>query len=122
MHQSLELPPDASEALVLLQERSKSHKVLVFKKSWMCGMSAAAEDALQRYLKERTSSVPVEIAVVDVLKERPLARGLTTLLRIRHESPQALLFESGALRWHSSHGDLTTERFAAELDGQVRTR
>ena len=39
--------------------------------------------------------------------ERPLARGLTDALGIRHESPQLLWFTGGGVSWHGSHGDVT---------------
>ena len=56
----------------------------------------------------------VGLAVVDVLAERGLARGLTAALGITHESPQALLFEDGELLAHASHGVLTAAWFAGE--------
>ena len=56
----------------------------------------------------------VETAVVDVIDERPLARGLTTELGVEHQSPQALVFEGGELRAHASHGELVRGWFAEQ--------
>ena len=50
-------------------------------------------------------------AVVDVIAEKPLARGLVAALDIRHESPQALAFRDGECAWHDSHNALTVEAF-----------
>lgn len=49
----------------------------------------------------------LEVAIIDVIEERPLARGLTAELEVRHESPQALWFSGGELAAHQSHGALT---------------
>ncbi|MFQ5600421.1 MAG: bacillithiol system redox-active protein YtxJ [Candidatus Krumholzibacteriia bacterium] len=115
-HELLELPGDASEAVEALREASRLQPVLVFKKSPICPVSAAAEQALQGFLSSRRADDPLQVAVVDVLAERSLARGLASELGIRHESPQALFFADGELQWHGSHWDLTTERFASVVD------
>ena len=52
------------------------------------------------------------MAVVDVIAERPLARGLTAELGVEHASPQALWFADGELVGHDSHRTLTAEWFA----------
>ena len=50
--------------------------------------------------------------IIDVVAERELARGLTAELGIDHASPQALVFSSGELAAHDSHGALTAAWFA----------
>ena len=52
------------------------------------------------------------LAVIDVIAEKPLARGLTAQLGIAHESPQALVFADGELAAHASHGTLTVDWFS----------
>ncbi|HEY8416227.1 MAG TPA: monothiol bacilliredoxin BrxC family protein [Thermaerobacter sp.] len=36
-------------------------------------------------------------------------------LGVRHQSPQALLVQRGAVRWHASHWDITEQSLAAAL-------
>ena len=55
------------------------------------------------------------IAEVDVIDQRPLARGLTAELSIEHESPQALWFAGGELVAHGDHGTLTEAWFQERL-------
>ena len=57
----------------------------------------------------------MSLAVIDVIAEKPLARGLTAELGIRHESPQALVFRGGELRGHGDHGTLTSQWFAEQV-------
>jgi bacillithiol system protein YtxJ len=112
----LDLPEDSLAALEAVREASRSAPVLVFKKSPICPASHVAEGEMRTWLEERDPGSPLKVAVVDVLASRSLARGLTSLLEIRHESPQALLFVEGELRWHDSHGALSRESFAREVD------
>ena len=112
-HEILELPADPAQAAHLLRAASRVRPVLVFKKSPTCPISAAAEAECERFLAELPAGARLAVAWIDVIGERPLARGLTEELGIRHESPQALWFDGGALRWHASHHALTAAAFAA---------
>src|SRR5436190_3682447 len=99
------LPAEPAAALQLIREASRASAVLVFKQSPVCPISRHAEGEWDRYLTRRPpSAAPLSHARVDVIAQRGLARGLTTALGIRHESPQALLFRDGELVWHDSHG------------------
>ena len=115
----LKLPSSAGKALELLREASRTGPVLVFKKSPVCGASFQAEEELRMWLASRAGDLPLKLAEIDVIRERGLARGLTAELGIRHESPQAILFTDGELRWHGSHGDLTVVGFREAVDTRV---
>jgi bacillithiol system protein YtxJ len=108
----LTLDQDPAVALAALLELSRERPVVVFKKSPTCPVSHRAEWEFRSWVKKLAPDAPVRTAMVDVLAERPLARGLTAALELQHESPQALWFEGGALKWHGSHGALTEARFA----------
>jgi bacillithiol system protein YtxJ len=111
------LPADPAAALALVQEASRSATVVVFKQSPICPISRHAEAEWDAYLAGRgPDAPPLCHARIDVIAERPLARGLTAALGIRHESPQALLFRAGALVWHDSHERLTLARFRDLVD------
>lgn len=66
-----------------------------------------AEAELRAWREANQLEIDLALAVVDVLAERALARGLTAELGVRHDSPQALWFAGGELRAHDSHGALT---------------
>ena len=117
-HEILRLPADPAEALAVLRATSQNVTVLVLKKSPICHTSREAEAELDAWLSKRAQDLPLMLAEIDVIAERTLARGLTALLAIRHESPQALVFKHGDLVWHASHGQLNVARFQAEIDGQ----
>jgi bacillithiol system protein YtxJ len=113
IHASLTLPDEPGDALRALEAASATGPVVVFKKSPICPVSTMAEGNLRSWLQSRTS--PVTLAMIDVIAERPLARGLTAALGIPHESPQALVFRHGHLTWHDSHGGLTEDAFEAAV-------
>ncbi len=108
---TLELPANPADAVNLITETSSTVPVMAFKKSPICPVSHAAEREFDDWLAGVPESTALKVAVIDVIAEKPLARGITSELGIRHESPQALYFIDGSLSWHGSHGELTTARF-----------
>jgi len=57
----------------------------------------------------------VPVYLVDVLDQRPLSQALAARLGIRHESPQAIVLQSGTPVWHDSHFAVTADALAAAL-------
>ena len=106
----LALDPDPATALQAIREASDQRPVLVLKHSPICPVSARAERQVELWLSELGDTDELALVRIDVIAERPLARGLTGELGIRHESPQALWFRAGELVWHGSHGDITRAR------------
>ena len=107
----IDLPSDPAEALNALREASQARDVVVFKKSPICPVSHRAEFEFRAWIKDLDQDANVGIAEIDVIAEKPLARGLTAELDIEHESPQALWFSKGELSAHDSHSSLTKARF-----------
>ncbi|BDG59669.1 hypothetical protein caldi_07590 [Caldinitratiruptor microaerophilus] len=60
---------------------------------------------MQDYLKAPVAGV--DVALVRVREERPLSQALAERLKVRHESPQAILVQRGRAVWHASHGAIT---------------
>ncbi len=85
-------------------------RVLLFKHSPVCPISAAAREHYEAFRKEHPDA---PTAFVDVIDERATARGLAERCGVRHESPQAILFEAGRPVWHASHGAITAAALAA---------
>lgn len=108
------LPSDPAAAMELIRSVSDHAVVLVFKKSPTCPISHAAEREFRSFLERVPPSPKLVVFEIDVLAERPLARGLTAALSVTHESPQALCFAKGSLLWHESHGELTLSAFERE--------
>ena len=108
----ISLPPEAPAALAILRDESKHTPVVLFKRSPRCPISFHAEAQFDEWRKAADGAA---VAIVDVVTERELARGITALLEIQHESPQALLFHGGDCVWHDSHDRLTTEAFEQRL-------
>ena len=113
-YQEMTLPEDVTAAVRALCDESRAVPIIVFKKSPICPVSTMAEGNFNRWLAEREDT-PLKVCLIDVIAQRPLARGLTAELDIRHESPQALVFRGGELTWNDSHGGLTEDAFRDAL-------
>lgn len=113
----LQLDPDPAVALAAIRAASREQPVLVFKQSPICPVSHRAESELVRWVEALGEHAPFALAMIDVIAERGLARGLTAELKIQHESPQGLWFAGSELTWHGSHGELNAERFGELLAG-----
>lgn len=82
--------------------------VLVLKHSPTCGISAQAYEELAAVLREQ---LPLGAAfLLSVSDHREVSRALAARTRIRHESPQVLLFAGGEVRWQASHFRVTADR------------
>ena len=108
----MHLPSDPDEALSALRDASRDTDIVVFKKSPICPVSTRAEHEFKTWLNTLGDDDTTRVAMIDVIAEKPLARGLTAALGVEHQSPQALWFSKGDLAWHDSHGALTCARFA----------
>lgn len=109
--QSLQLDADPARALAEIRNASADHPVLIFKKSPICPVSHRAEAQYVQWKEALGAADDILVADIDVIAEKPLARGLTKQLGIDHQSPQALWFVKGELAWHGSHAELTLARF-----------
>ena len=94
------------DSLDTLVRRSHDAPILLFKHSPTCGTSAMAFDELEAF---RQTFPDLNVVVIDVVRERQLAREIAATFGIRHESPQALLLHDGTVRWHGSHYRVTVD-------------
>jgi bacillithiol system protein YtxJ len=88
----------------------KRHSVvMLFKHSPICPVSARALSEWQAF----TAAHPdVPTLFVDVIADRPVARGLAQECGVAHASPQAILFRDGRAAWDASHDDITADSLA----------
>lgn len=113
---SLELPSDPKAALAALKTASTDRTVAVFKHSPICPISHGAQERFQGWMAEGDRKASVSHVQIDVLGQKPLARGLVAELGVKHESPQVLLFHDGELIWHASHDAITGEALSEQLE------
>jgi len=85
---------------------------LLFKHSPFCPVSARAFAEYQTFLDGEQAPPS---GWIDVVAQRDLALWIAELTGIRHQSPQALLFRDGVVRWHLSHYAITAVSLAKAL-------
>lgn len=92
-----------------LLEASKSKKVLLFKHSTTCSISAGAYREVKAFQKDHPDT---ELYINLVIEDRPLARKIASDIGVEHASPQAIVFKDGKPVWNASHGDVYEEHIA----------
>jgi len=94
-------------SLESFQENLLAHpRLLLFKHSPVCPVSDEAHGQWQTF---RADHPEVPTLFVDVIADRPVARGLAQECGVAHASPQAILFAHGVAVWDASHGGITSE-------------
>lgn len=79
---------------------------LLFKHSYRCGISDRAHQQVEAYLADDPA---VPVSLLDVVAQRPLARGVAETIGVEHQSPQVILLRDGKPVWHASQFDVTKE-------------
>lgn len=103
-----------SESALDAALRASQHRpVLLFKHSATCGISAQAHESLSEWLA--AESDPPSVYLIDVRAHRPLSMAVAERFGIRHESPQVLLVDRGAVAWHGSHFHVTAREVATAV-------
>lgn len=85
---------------------------VLYKHSPLCGASATAARHLRAFMDDNPR---VPVFMVDVIRDRPLAREVARRLSVRHESPQVFVLHDGDVVWNGSHGAVTAEALEREL-------
>jgi bacillithiol system protein YtxJ len=110
------LVSDAALEAALLA--SQQRPVLLFKHSATCGISAQAHESLSEWIAGQSDPPPVY--VIEVRTHRPLSMAVAERFGIRHESPQVLLVDRGAVVWHASHFHVNAREVAAALAARAQ--
>lgn len=92
----------------------RHERVVLFKHSPRCPVSTAARAEWDAFVAAHPD---VPTLFVDVVADRPVARGLAEACGVAHASPQAILFEQGSPSWDASHHHITAETLAAAWGG-----
>ncbi|MFN5583561.1 bacillithiol system redox-active protein YtxJ [Gemmatimonas sp.] len=85
---------------------------LIFKHSATCSISIGVKQEYDTFVRE-FPGVPVRLVVVQ--QERPLSNAIADVLRVEHESPQAIVVHNGQVVWHASHRRITASRIAEAI-------
>ena len=86
-----------------------SARVLLFKHSPLCPVSAAAREEYEAFAAAHPDFPTL---FVDVIADRAVARGIADRCGVRHESPQAILFVDGKAVASASHDAITAAALA----------
>jgi len=85
--------------------RSIEEPVFIFKHSTTCPISAAAFRRIETYIQTHPD-VRLAIYMVKVIESREVSDSIARQFRIRHESPQLILFNMKQPVWNASHGGI----------------
>jgi len=78
-----------------------SRGVVIFKRSPICPISAAAEREFDVWYERIPDDEDILCAKVDVIASHPLSRHIAKELGVEHQSPQVLwISPEGNVRWH----------------------
>lgn len=103
--------PEETQTLV---EKSKKHPQLIYKHSNQCSVSFIAKKGLDSNIEKLSQFA--DLYIIDVIRQRDISNAIATLLKVRHESPQALLLKDGNVVWKGSHWDVDAEEILSRLN------
>ncbi len=88
-------------------------RVLIYKHSARCWMCTKTLKVVRAFAGAHSD---IDIFMVDVLGSRDVSDEIARRIDLKHESPQAILFEDGEAVWHANHMKITRAalRFSAE--------
>ncbi|HKP87835.1 MAG TPA: bacillithiol system redox-active protein YtxJ [Blastocatellia bacterium] len=101
------------EELTRALEDSSTKPVLLFKHSLTCPISARAFNEFQSYLTQADSRISYNLITVQTARD--VSNEAAARLRIRHESPQAILVRNGREVWNASHYGITASALTQAL-------
>jgi bacillithiol system protein YtxJ len=103
-----------------LLAQSGERPLLLFKHSLTCGTSAEALDELIEHLDD--DKLDAEYAIVTVQSHRELSNAISARLKVRHETPQALLIYDGRVIWSASHFRVTANAMQSAIKAHHAAR
>lgn len=93
------------EEMRALLEESKTATVVLFKYSPTCGISHVAQEAWGTWTENAPAGFV--LACCDVIAARGAARGISSWVRVLHQSPQVMVLRDGICIAHASHYSIT---------------
>jgi len=93
--------------------RSHERRIVIVKHSVSCGTSAMAMEEVEDF---EAGPSALEVFVVSVQLAPRVSAEIGTRFGIRHETPQALILDRGAVVWHGSHFRVSHQHLAAAIE------
>ncbi|MDR3539390.1 MAG: bacillithiol system redox-active protein YtxJ [Desulfosporosinus sp.] len=106
-----------SQELGEILDESCQRKIILFKHSTTCSISAHAWQEVQAFIRE--SSAEVLVAMIKVIESRPVSNQVTEDLGVKHQSPQVLLLSERKVLWQASHQSVTQNKIKQALAGEI---
>lgn len=106
--------PEETQTLV---EKSKNRPQLIYKHSNQCSVSFIAKEGLGSNADKFGQFA--DLYLIDVIWQRDISNAIATLLKVRHESPQALLLKDGNVVWKGSHWDVSAQEILNRLESVI---
>lgn len=96
----------SAEDLQIIKQKSENQKIMIFKHSTSCSISATVLARMERNWKEEQVKGVVPY-YLDLLSYRDLSNQIAQSYGVRHESPQVLLIQNGKCIYDASHYDIS---------------
>lgn len=108
---------NCSQDLRDVLEESSLRKIVIFKHSTTCPVSARAWHEVQDFIQE--SSQEILVVMIKVIESRPVSNQVAEDLGVKHQSPQVLLISNRQVMWHASHQAVTQTNIKKALEGET---
>jgi len=79
-------------------EASKTEKVILFKHSTRCSISASVLNKFEKKIGEES-----KLYFLDLIAHRDISAAIAEKFNVVHQSPQAIVLENGKVSQHDSH-------------------
>lgn len=104
----------SSKDLGEILDESSRRRILLFKHSTICPISACAWREVQHFIKNSPDDVLV--AMIKVIESRSVSNQVAKDLGVNHQSPQVLLLSNRQVLWHASHHSVTQKEIKKALE------
>lgn len=95
------------------QALTENERFFLLKHSTTCPISQEAYEEYESHSQSDSGLKHYYLAVQDA---RPLSNHIAETYHVKHESPQAILFNREAVAWHDSHWKITTKTLAKAVE------
>lgn len=88
----------------------------LLKHSLTCPISQAAFEEYESFANDYGE---IDYYYLAVQEARPLSDHIAETFHVKHESPQAILFNQENVAWHASHWKITAETLAKAVESEI---
>lgn len=95
---------------------AENRRFFLLKHSLTCPISQAAFEEFESFANVHGK---MNYYYLTVQEARPLSDHIADTFHVKHESPQAILFNQEDVAWHASHWKITTETLAKAVESET---